>query len=176
MNFYPREDLPLEDHIWMDETDDLGPADLDPSRRVLGANITRLMQARQNLNSNPKLSKRAGIGIATISRIINGETAATLDTLTRLAEAFGVQSWQLLVPNLDPKSPQILRSSSPQEAELYERLRKVIAEEAAVQSQGSDSGYQDLSAGGPTGAGSYRKITPVPSTDQEEASRHKKER
>lgn len=110
-------------------------------RSVVGDNLTRLMRSRPSLDSNPKLRNKSGVGIATISRIINGETAATLDTLGMLAEAFGLEPWQLLVPNLDPTNPQILQAISPKEADLYRRLRETIATETEVQSHGHDSGF-----------------------------------
>lgn len=114
-------------------------------RSLVGANISRLMQSRPKLNSNPKLGARSGIGVATISRVINGETAATLDTLAKLAAAFDLAPWQLLVPNLDATNPQILQSISPKEADLYKRLRETIAQETEVQTHGSDSGFGHLS-------------------------------
>lgn len=113
-------------------------------RALVGANIVRLMGMRPKLSSNPKLGERAGIGIATISRIINGETAATLDTIARLAAAFDLAPWQLLVPNLDAQNPQILQSISSKEADLYKRLRETIAKETEVQAHGSDSGFGQL--------------------------------
>ncbi|MGJ7497493.1 helix-turn-helix domain-containing protein [Variovorax sp. RT4R15] len=112
-------------------------------RAIVGDNLRRLMEKRPNLDSNPKLSVRSGIGVATISRIINGETAATLDTLGMLARAFELQPWQLMVPNLDSTNPQILQSISAKEAELYTRLRESIAKEVAT-STASDSGFGTL--------------------------------
>lgn len=68
------------------------------SRQILAENINRLMQSTLALNSNTKLVKRSGIGLGTMSRVRNAEAAATIDTLDRLAECFGVQPWQLLEP------------------------------------------------------------------------------
>lgn len=113
-------------------------------RAIVGDNLERLMEKHPNLDSNPKLSERSGIGIATISRVINGQTAATLDTLGMLAKAFGLAPWQLLVPNLDATNPQILQSISPTEAGLYKRLRETIAREAEVLVRGHDSGFGGL--------------------------------
>jgi transcriptional regulator with XRE-family HTH domain len=142
IDFYPYRDLPLSDHLWMENTD--SPDDeISPQRRVFGENIKRLMESRPSLDSNPKLGARANIGIATISRIINGQSAATLDTVASLAKAFGVEPWQLLVPNLDAKNPQILQASSPEEVALWRSLRAVIAKEA-VEAQGADSGFGAL--------------------------------
>lgn len=113
-------------------------------RDLVGANIARLMQSRPKLSSNTKLSERSGVGLGTVSRIINGETAATLDTLARLAAAFDLAPWQLLVPNLDATNPQILQSISSKEADLYKRLRETIAKETEVQVHGQDSGFGHL--------------------------------
>lgn len=66
------------------------------SRLILSESINRLMQSTLALNSNTKLVKRSGLGWGTIGRVRNAEAAATMDTLDRLAECFGVRPWQLL--------------------------------------------------------------------------------
>ena len=118
--FEPQMDKGSPYHVWM--------GDFSKSAVVLAANINRLMEGSPALESNPKLSRRAKIGIGSVARIRNSQTDITLDTLTKLAEAFDLQPWQLLVPGLDPKNLPVLRNLSPQEAELYERLRSVIIE------------------------------------------------
>ena len=132
-------------HVKMAENpNDLG--DLTPdeieARKVLAQNLQRLMNSNPKLDSNPKLSKRAGVGVATLSRIMSMKTGANLDTITRLAGVFGMAPWQMLVPNLSPKNPQILRSSGAMEDALYEKIRKVVDEE--VRGRGSDSGFGEL--------------------------------
>jgi len=79
-----------------------------PSRQILAANLNRLMQSTLSLNSNTKLVKRSGLGLGTMGRVRNAEVAATIDTLDRLAECFGVQPWQLLIPQ-DITQPQAER-------------------------------------------------------------------
>ena len=116
----PQSDKGLPYHYWM--------GDFSKSAVVLAANINTLMEANVALESNPKLAKRAQIGIGSVARIRNAQTDITLDTLTKLADAFDLQPWQLLVPGLDPKNFPVLRNLSPQEAELYDRLRNVIIE------------------------------------------------
>lgn len=118
--YEPQSDKGLPYHYWM--------GDFSKSAVVLAANINRLMEGSLALESNPKLSRRAKIGIGSVARIRNAQTDITLDTLTKLAEAFDLQPWQLLVPGIDPKNLPVLRNLSPQEAELYERLRSVIIE------------------------------------------------
>lgn len=118
--FEPQLDKRSPYHNWM--------GDFSKSAAVLAENINRLMEANVALESNPKLARRAQIGIGSVARIRNAQTDITLDTLTKLAEAFDLQPWQLLVPDLDPKNFPVLRNLSPQEAELYDRLRSVIIE------------------------------------------------
>ena len=68
-----------------------------PSKDVLAANINRLMAGTPALQSNPKLSKRSELGLGTVARVRNAESAANLDTVDTLAETFGIQPWELLV-------------------------------------------------------------------------------
>lgn len=97
-----------------------------PTRSILAKNVQALMDARPNLDSNPKLAKRISASTATISRIRNAETDCTLDTLDKLAAAFEISAWQLLVPGLGAHNYPVLRTLSPQESDMYERLRSVI--------------------------------------------------
>lgn len=96
------------------------------TRDVLAENLNTLMRAYPSLESNPKLSRRAKLGVGTIARVRNSDAAVNLDTLDKLAGCFDLQPWQMLVPDLDPKSPPVLRSLSAAESDLFERLRTVI--------------------------------------------------
>jgi transcriptional regulator with XRE-family HTH domain len=96
--------------------------------QVLARNLDRLMHAHPDLDSNPKLAKKSKVGIATISRVRNAETEATLDTIEKLAKAFGVISWQLLVPEIDPGNLPALQPTTEPERKLYERLRQLASE------------------------------------------------
>ena len=97
-----------------------------PTKDVLAENINTLMRVNTSLDSNPKVSGKADLGTGSISRIRNADGAINLDTLDKLAKCFDLQPWQMLVPELDPKSPPVLRSMSVTEVELFERLRAVI--------------------------------------------------
>lgn len=77
-----------------------------PSRHVLASNLNRLMAATFSLDSNTKMVKRSKLGLGTIGRVRNAEVDATVDTLDKLAEAFGVQPWQLLAPPDITQPPQ----------------------------------------------------------------------
>jgi transcriptional regulator with XRE-family HTH domain len=48
----------------------------------------------------PQIAKRAGVDPKTMNNLINGRFAANLDVLEKIAEAFNLQAWQLLMPDL----------------------------------------------------------------------------
>lgn len=52
------------------------------------------------LNSQAKLGGRAKIDQRTVGRILNSEHMPTLDKISALAEAYGIEAWQLLAPGL----------------------------------------------------------------------------
>lgn len=96
--------------------------------KVLGANLQALMTANSELGSNPKLAKKTDLGTGTISRLRNGEVDANLSTLQKIASAFDLQPWQLLVPGLDPAHPPVLRHPSEEERKLYARIEQLARE------------------------------------------------
>ena len=100
--------------------------ELRATRDVLAENLNHLMSAYPSLDSNPKLARRSKLGVGTIARVRNSDAAVNLDTLDKLAGCFDLHPWQMLVPNLDPKSPPVLRSMSQAESDLFDRLRSVI--------------------------------------------------
>lgn len=100
---------------------------LTPSAWVVSANLKKLMDVTPELNSNPKLGKKTGLGASAVSRLLNGHNA-TLETVDRVAEAFGLPGWQLLIPNLDPGNLPVVQSAK--EVELYRKLKQLVKEEA----------------------------------------------
>lgn len=105
-------------------------SDAQATKHVLAINLNRLMKTNLSLNSNPKLAKRSKLGLGTIARTRNADVSVNLDTLDSLAACFDLQPWQLLVHELDPLHPPVLRSLSSAEAELFDRLRSVIVEQS----------------------------------------------
>lgn len=68
----------------------------------LADNVRRLMAAQGW--SHTELAKRAGISQRAVSYLINYKDAQdrhpTTGTIERIAEAFGLQVWQLMIPSL----------------------------------------------------------------------------
>jgi transcriptional regulator with XRE-family HTH domain len=94
--------------------------------KVLGDNLRTLMAAHAELGSNPKLAAKTRLGTGTISRMKNGAVDANLDTLERIAHAFGMEPWQLLVPGLEAKNLPTLQPISEQERKLYARIAEAV--------------------------------------------------
>ncbi len=94
-------------------------------RQSLIRNLRYLMK-REKL-SEESLAKKAGVAQKTVNKILNGLSAPTLDTLDRIAGAFGLTSWHLIIPNL----PDELISSP-----SIERLYKSYSEASEESCQG----------------------------------------
>lgn len=86
------------------------------------------MAQNGSLNSNVKLSNASGVSIATLSRVMSMHTAATLDTITRLAAAFGLEPHQLLMPNLDAAGPHATQEISAEDRALLAKFKALAGE------------------------------------------------
>lgn len=78
------------------------------SRDVLSANLMALMEATRALDTQQKVADAAGVGQTTISRMSRGDGSTRIASIEAVASAFGLESWQLLVPGLDPKNQPVL--------------------------------------------------------------------
>lgn len=98
-------------------------------RRVLAANVSALASAtfRTRPDVPLALAKETGFSKSTIQQIMDPDTygsrGASIDLLDRLAKALDVQPYQLLLPNLDVRNPQVVRGALPGESAFYVRLR-----------------------------------------------------
>jgi transcriptional regulator with XRE-family HTH domain len=79
------------------------------ARNILAGNLKTLMKRNLNLKTQVKLAKRSGVAQTTISNMLNPGTSAMaspkLDSVEKVAQAFGLATWQLL---LDPTVGQEL--------------------------------------------------------------------
>lgn len=74
-----------------------------------------------------QLKRMSGVDQRYIGRILAAESSITVDTLEKIAKAFDLQAWQLLVPGLDPGNPPVNHITDA-ERRLYERLRQTVME------------------------------------------------
>lgn len=97
---------------------------------VLAVNMTRMMTHRIDRHTVASVAKAAGVGVGTVQRAKTGAVAVAIDTLEDIARALGLEAWQLLVPDIDPANPPVLRRLSPEEHALYEKLRAIMPVDA----------------------------------------------
>jgi len=112
----------------------LGKDDFVP-RAILKQNLKALMASRNGPTTQSALHRKSRVAQATIGRILSdkGENAR-IETVERLAKAYQLQAWQLLVAGMDPSNPPVLQSASDEERALYARL-KIAAEDIAKYSK-----------------------------------------
>lgn len=91
---------------------------------VVADNLARLI-GDQSVNS---WAKAHHLDQPTVRRILIGEMSPTEQTISKIAAAIGLAAWQLLVPEMDPKDPPVLREANGAERALYERIRSDLAE------------------------------------------------
>jgi len=94
-------------------------------KTVLRQNLKALMD--KNAESQTALGRRAKVGQATVGRILSskGEDSG-VETVAKLAKAYGLEAWQLLVAGMDPSNPPVLQPVSKEERALYDRLRALM--------------------------------------------------
>lgn len=80
---------------------------------ILAQNLQALMKAHGAISTQAKLGLAAGVDQRTIGRILNCERAPTASQIEKIAKAFNIEPWQLLLPQLDPSDPptHVLRRS-----------------------------------------------------------------
>ncbi len=103
----------------------------DRSRAILAANLKRLIDADTPKGARPSVRAWAlgkGLDVRLIDRLAKGQHAVTLDNLERVAEACGLQAWQLLLDDLDPASPPEAPITEEERA-MLKKLRRLLAAE-----------------------------------------------
>jgi len=93
-------------------------------KEVLSKNL-RMLLAQQGW-SETELARRSGVGQRTVNALCNHESNVTLGVLARLSVPFGLEPWQLLLPNL------------PDDTSLQTRVEDLIGHycTATVETQG----------------------------------------
>lgn len=93
-------------------------------REVVAKNVENLLayhysdypNITQRMN---KLEEEFKIPFTTVQRIINQGGGGNLETLESVALAFELSPYQLLIPSLNPKNPQVVKGATKDEQRLY---------------------------------------------------------
>lgn len=98
-------------------------------RNVLRQNLKACIAHNSGPSSQTSLRKKSMVAQATVGRVLSdlGENTR-IETVAKLAKAYGLEAWQLLVPGMDPSNPPVLRSASKTEQEMYDRLLRAAEE------------------------------------------------
>lgn len=94
--------------------------------KVVSDNLSRLMKYHGH-KTPTQAAKASGIKQQQIDRILKGQKVR-VDTLENLARSYGLEPYQMLVPDLDPGNPQVLRSLGPQEDRVYKVMKAAMEE------------------------------------------------
>jgi transcriptional regulator with XRE-family HTH domain len=93
---------------------------------VLRRNLKALMGTKAGPTSQGELHRKSGVAQSTIGRILSAEGEDSgIETVDRIAKAYGLQGWQLLVAGMDPTNPPVLQPVSKAERALYDRLKEL---------------------------------------------------
>jgi len=93
-----------------------------PLRITIAENVRTLMAYTPALDTQEKLSKKTGIGQATLSRTLNANTWPNAKLIEKVAKAFRIEPWQLLVPGFQPRSSAPGAEIPPNERVLLDQL------------------------------------------------------
>lgn len=103
-----------------------------PLIEVLATNVRSLMKDRglkQATVSKHATTRGRTIDQRTVGRVLNAEFPAQVSTIEALAIGIGVEPWQLLVPDLDPKAlPRPTPAQPDLSADELEQVERVLHE------------------------------------------------
>lgn len=91
--------------------------------KVLADNLQRLMEYHRFV-SDEAVGKAAGVNQKTVWRIRNHAQSPTVEMLEKVASAFALHAWQMLIPNLDPRNPPTSVMSE-EERRFYRRMEEL---------------------------------------------------
>ena len=95
-----------------------------PATLLFAINLRRLIaDSQMSVNA---WAKDHGLVQTTLARLCRGEMNPTLSILQEIAAAANLEVWQLLVPDLDPRNPPVLRTPNGPEAEFYRRIAEAL--------------------------------------------------
>lgn len=101
-------------------------------RSVLASNLERLLLHHYKEEPNKtarqkRLAREASVSFSTVQRVMDAEVGLSLDHIESVSRAFGLAAYQLLLPNLNVKNPQVIRGATKGEEEFYASIREARA-------------------------------------------------
>lgn len=90
--------------------------------KVVAANAQRLMRHHGH-KTQSEAARYLKMSQQQVGRILGGQRVR-VDTLEKFARGYDVEPYQMLIPELDPANPQVLRALSAAEEKLYKALEE----------------------------------------------------
>lgn len=97
-------------------------------RETLAANINRLIDRDTPPGERRSVlgwARQKGLDVKLIERMAKGLHSVTIDKIDEVAQACGLQAWQLLLEDLDPSSPPDAPISEEERA-MLRKLRRLL--------------------------------------------------
>lgn len=93
-------------------------------RDVIARNVGALMRLYYDGSSNmpKKLAEDSGVGLYTVQRMVAGKSGCTIDSIEKVALQLGVSVYQLFIPNLNIRNPQVVQGATKEEERLYKQF------------------------------------------------------
>jgi hypothetical protein len=74
-------------------------------RKVVADNVAKVSEHRHGKVNKTRLGADTNINLGGAQRVLSGDVGVGIDLLEKIADAYGLEVWQLLVPNFDPQKP-----------------------------------------------------------------------
>lgn len=103
---------------------------------VFQANLQRLIRPNGTDVSVNAWAKRHELDQTTINRLVNGQDPK-LSMIEKIASVCGLASWQLLVPDMVPSNPPMLRGATPTEQSFYKKMAELAEKLEELRSLGN---------------------------------------
>ena len=141
---------------------------------TIRSNLQLLLElAKRGTISGPaspyEIEAKTGVGKSTVYRILDaaGDNRTRIVVLEKLAHAYGLQAWQLLIPQLDPLHPP--KVYTPQEREQIEIWHAVYEQVQRLAGVGTDADHPRETGSGKDNSGSG----PHPGTESKRDKYHR---
>lgn len=103
---------------------------------ILRDNVEALLRKHNHVNQAGdvvwhKMKTDYKIGVGTYQRVQQAKTSIGINVVAKIAHAFHLEPWQLMVPNLDPSNPPVFALTE-SERNLYRKLREAALNLAEI--------------------------------------------
>lgn len=101
------------------------------TNEILWQNVLSLMKQKYGSENLYRTAKDSAltewpVSLGSLQRIKKGDTAIGLNVLDKIAHFFDMQTWQLLIPELDPTNPPVFLTEN--QKEFFDKVKTSFKE------------------------------------------------